>query len=298
MAAAEARQGGRLVAALAGFAASFLRNLGRAARLAASGGRLARSPVRGPTARLWRRLAWASATFAVLADLALVGLGPRLKRRQKLSGRYADALGGMFLTLAALRRFEAEGGRRDDLPLAAWAAEQGLAEAQRAVEGILAHLDLPLLGGWLRGPASWWARLVPVGRPPSDELGRRAAAVLLARGNARDLLTAGAFLAEEADDPRRRLEDAMAAAEAARPARRALEEAIRDGRLAPALPGQRPEERLARAVAAGVIDERQAALVAAAAALRARSVAVDDFSRDEHLGGAHERAAVGDVEIA
>jgi acyl-CoA dehydrogenase len=291
MAAAEARRPASLLGALLGFAASFLRNLGRAALLAATGGRLARSPVSGPTALYWRRLAWASATFAVLADLALVGLGPRLKRRQKLSGRYADALGGMFSTLATLRRFEAEGRRREELPLAAWAAEAGLAEVQQAFEGILAHLDLPLVGGWLRGPASWWMRLVRVGRPPSDELGRRAAAVLLERGDARDRLTAGIFLALEADDPRRRLEDAMAAAEAAGPAHRAISRAARDGRLPGERPGEGPAERLEAAVAAGVIDAEEAAAVAAAGALRARAVAVDDFSRDEWLGRAAAPAA-------
>jgi acyl-CoA dehydrogenase len=291
MTAAEARDGAALLRALAGFAASFLRNLGRSALLSATGGRLARSPVSGPTARYWRRLAWASSTFAVLADLALVGLGPRLKRREKLSGRYADALGGMFFTLSALRRFEAEGRRREDLPLAAWAAEEGLREVQEAFEGILAHLDLPLVGWWLRGPESWWARLVRVGRPPADEVGRRAAAVLLTRGGARDRLTAGIFLAADPDDPRRRLEDAMTAAEAARPARRAIAQAVRDGRLPPERPGERLEDRLAAAVAAGVVDAEEAAAVAAAAALRAQVVAVDDFSAEEWLGGRRERCA-------
>jgi acyl-CoA dehydrogenase len=277
MAAAEARDGGGLVRALAGFAASFLRNLGRSALLSATAGRLARSPVRGPTARLWRRLAWASATFAVLADLALVGLGPRLKRRQKLSGRYADALGGMFFALAVLRRHEAEGRRPEDLPLALWAAEDALAAVQRAFEGILAHLDLPLVGWWLRGPESWWMRLVRVGRPPSDELGRRAAAVLLARGAARDRLTADIFLSADPRDPRRRLEEAMAAAEAAAPARATLARAVRDGRLPPGRQDQRPDQRLEEAVAAGVLDGAEAAAVTRAAELRARAVAVDDF---------------------
>ncbi|HEX6203168.1 MAG TPA: acyl-CoA dehydrogenase [Thermoanaerobaculia bacterium] len=285
MAAAEAGDGRAMARAIAGLAGSFLRNVGRAALFSATRGRLARSPVSGPTAPLWRRLAWASATFAVLADLALVGLGPRLKRRQKLSGRYADALGGMYFTLAALRRFEAEGRPAADLPLVRRAAEDGLWEAQRAFEGILAHLDLPFVGWWLRGPESWWMRLVRLGRPPGDELGRRAAAVLLSSGAARDRLTAGIFLPDGPDDPRRRLEDALAAAEAAGPARQAIARAVRDGRLPPG----RPDERLDEAVAAGVVTTAEAAAVAAAAALRARAVAVDDFSRQEWLG--HGEAA-------
>ncbi|HWM91585.1 MAG TPA: acyl-CoA dehydrogenase, partial [Thermoanaerobaculia bacterium] len=89
--------------ALLGHAGFFLRNLVRSTL------RLGRSPVAGPTALYYRRLARASARFALLTDLALLSLGSRLKLKEKLSGRFADVLSWMYLGFCALRRFEAEG---------------------------------------------------------------------------------------------------------------------------------------------------------------------------------------------
>ena len=77
----------------------------------------------------------------------------------------------MYLTLASLRRFEAEGRQDEDLPLVCWSAEYGLHRVQESFEGILANLGGPL--GWLwRGPARWVVRMAPVGREPSDDDGK------------------------------------------------------------------------------------------------------------------------------
>src|SRR5204863_2745334 len=46
----------------------------------------------GGVTRYWQRLSWASASFALLSDLALGTLGGDLKRREKLTGHMADIL--------------------------------------------------------------------------------------------------------------------------------------------------------------------------------------------------------------
>jgi acyl-CoA dehydrogenase len=289
-AAVEAGDVAELRRAVLGHLAALLGNLARAALLSITRGRLARSPVEGPTARYFRRLAWASATFAVLADVALFGLGQRLKRREKLAGRFADALGGMYLAFAALRRFEAEGRWPADLPLVRWAAEHALARVQVAFEGILAELDVPLVGWWLRGPAAWWMRANRLAAPPSDALGAAAAAVLATPDEARDRLTAGIFSAPDAADGRGRLEHAFRLVHRARPARARILHALRHGEL----PAGPPDERLDEALAAGLVDEAEAALLRQAAAARARALAVDSFAPEELLGRpAASRGAAG-----
>ena len=50
----------------------------------------------------WRRLNWASAEFALLSDVAMGALGGDLKRKEKLTGRYADWFSWMLLGGAAL----------------------------------------------------------------------------------------------------------------------------------------------------------------------------------------------------
>ncbi|HUF77857.1 MAG TPA: acyl-CoA dehydrogenase, partial [Thermoanaerobaculia bacterium] len=171
--------------ALLGQAASFLGNLVRAPWLSLTRGRLVRSPVGGDAARWWRRLAWAAASFALLADLALLALGSRLKLRGKLSGRFADALSWIYLAFATLRRFEAEGRPEEDVALLDWAAGECLHRADGALHGILENLSGPL-GPILRGPVALWSRLNPIARAPSDRLGGRVAAAILVPGARRD----------------------------------------------------------------------------------------------------------------
>jgi acyl-CoA dehydrogenase len=295
MRAVEADDPRALRRAVLGGAGAFLRNLGRAALLHASRGRLARSPVSGPTARYWRRLAWASALFAVLADAAVLVHGAKLKQRESLSGRFADVLSWMLLVTFTLRRFEAEGRREEDLPLVRWAAEHGLWRVQEALEGIYANFGgsgrragaAGWIGGWLARVERLWLRLNPLGSPPSDRLGTAAAALLTTPGAARDRLTAGIHVSRDPLDARGRVEHAFALAAGADGVRAAVAAAMREGRL----PRGRTDAAADAALAAGVLDEAQARLLREEAAARARAVAVDDFSPDEYLRGGEPRTA-------
>ena len=144
-AAARRRGGGRRRAFRSGDsrqAGSFLRQPGPRPVAVADPGRVRRlacAPARNRTeaARWWRRLAWASSSFALLADLALLSLGGGLKRRGKLSGRFADALSWIYFATCVLRRFEAEGRPGGGPPLLHWAAGECLHRADRALHGIL-----------------------------------------------------------------------------------------------------------------------------------------------------------------
>ncbi|MDB5986734.1 MAG: acyl-CoA dehydrogenase, partial [Nevskia sp.] len=102
---------------LLGWIGHFILNLGRSAVRYLTRGLTAGSPVSGPTATYYRRLGWASTRFAVLTDLAMFTIGGKLKVRGKLTGRYADALAWQILAIGALRRWEADGRKAEDLPL-------------------------------------------------------------------------------------------------------------------------------------------------------------------------------------
>jgi acyl-CoA dehydrogenase len=236
--------------ALFGHARFLVGNLLRSAVLGLTRGRLARSPVSGPTAQYYRgyyrRLTWASARFAVLADLAMLSLGGKLKFKEKLSGRFGDALSWMYLALSTLRRFEAEGRREEDLPLVRWALDWSLARIQEAFEGMYQNFGGPL-AFWMRGPAAFFARLNPLGAPPSDRDGALVAAILQTPGAQRDRLTAGIFLSDS-DQAVGRLE-------------RALDLAVRSRKA--------PED---------------AELAREAAAARRDAIEVDSFTLDEYLG--------------
>lgn len=136
------------------------------------------SPESGPVATYYRRLAWASSRYALLSDLALYLVGSKLKARGNLGGRFADALTWQVLAFSALRRFKAEGSKKEDLPLLQYSCEYALARVQEAFEGIHANFDVPVVGWWLKGPSALFLRLNPLSRGPSDKLIAPAAATV------------------------------------------------------------------------------------------------------------------------
>lgn len=208
LAAIETRNENGLRKALLGHFFHFLRLKLRTLRLDLSRGRFTCSPMPGPTAKLWRRLAWASARFALLAEAALFAQGARLKRAERLSGRFADAFGAIYLGLCALRRHAAESAREEDLPFVRWAVEKSLADVQTALDGILANFT-GRLTAITRGPWRWVWRISPLGHPPDDALGAELAKKLQAAGEQRDRLTAGIYLPTEENEALGRLEKAF-----------------------------------------------------------------------------------------
>ena len=63
---------------------------------------LAPNPGQGEMNKYYRYVARYSAAFSFLSDLTLMLLGGALKRKESLSGRFADALSYMFLATTSL----------------------------------------------------------------------------------------------------------------------------------------------------------------------------------------------------
>lgn len=271
------------------FAANFL----RAGWHGLTAGFFAGSPVRGQTARYWRRLGWASATFAFYADLAMATLGGGLKFRGKLTGRLADILSWLYLGVAVLRRYEAEGRRAEDLPLVRYCTETCLARIQEGFEGFLANLDLPILGAVLRGPVSLWHRLFRFGRPPADRLGGEAARTLLAPGEQRDRLTAGLYVhpGSALDGLERAFELAVRAEAPLAKIRRA----VRAGKLSKAAPSEPLFEAAERA---GVIGADERRLLAESRRAAEAAIEVDAFTLEELRGGIAARLETTEMAAA
>ncbi|MEO1086724.1 MAG: acyl-CoA dehydrogenase domain-containing protein, partial [Acidobacteriota bacterium] len=260
--------------------AHFAANAVRAAWHGLTRGRTARSPVRGPEARFYRRIAWCSARFAFYADLAMMTLGGQLKFRGKLTGRFADILSSLYLMTTALRRFEAEGRPAEDLPLLTWACDEQLAKIQESFEGLLRNLDIPVLGALLRGPVLWWARLNPVGARPKDRVGGAIARLMQRPGAARDRLTPELYI--HPDSAWQHLEEAFELAAASEDISARLRSAVRRGDLQKGSAASLIEQGLE----SGLLSAEDADLLERAAAARRDVIQVDDFSLEELRGDA------------
>ena len=151
-----------------GHLAHSLRNVFRACLLEATRGHLHRPYSRGVAARYEQKLAWCSAKFACMSDIALALTGSGLKKRESVSGRFGDVLSQMYLLTAALRRFEAEGSLPSDEALLKTAMEAGFRKIDEAFEGIHRNLASGPLGLLLR-LKGYFGRLNPVGGAAGDQ---------------------------------------------------------------------------------------------------------------------------------
>ncbi|MBL8729851.1 MAG: acyl-CoA dehydrogenase [Planctomycetes bacterium] len=264
-----------------------VRNSVRALLLGLTRGRLTWSPVPGAAGRHWRRLNWASAEFALLADVAMGALGGDLKRKEKITGRFADWFSWLFLASATLRRFEAEGRRNEDLPLLHWSLDTAFARMQQAREGLFDNLRLPVLGHALRWPGGLWARLNPFGKGPTDATGQGAARTLLQPGSQRDRLTQRIHVPNDPHSALGRLEHALQLCSDAEPVLKKLKDAVRQGRL----PKARPAQLLDQACEGGILSEAERRLVQDAETARSEAIAVDSFTLDEYLRSSEQGAS-------
>jgi acyl-CoA dehydrogenase len=256
-----------------------VRNLTRAKVMSLTQGRLVRVPVKGETARYYQKLTWASATFAILADLAMLGYGGSLKRHENITGRFADALSWLYLGSATLRRFEAEGQQPADLPLVHWAMQHALSQAQVALEGLLSNLELPLIGGLMHTLAAPWWRLTRLSAPPSDALTHQVAQ-LLQTPAARHRLTAGLHVPIDPEQALGRLERAYQLSIEAAPIFQKIKTALRDRRLQV----DNPDELIEAALRAGLITGAESDLACAAEMARTDAIQVDSFTLEEYQG--------------
>ncbi len=205
--------------ALVGHMGYFVKNLCRAFVYSISGSHLAESPMSGRIGAYYQRLGQMSAAFAVTADLVLMILGGAFKRKEKLSGRFADALSYMFYASAVLKKFEDDGRPRLDIPLVEWSAKYCLYQIQMALDEILRNFPVKWLGLLVR------VVLFPLGlslRQPNDSLSHRVAALLIKPGKARDRLTQGIFISDDENDITGCLEDALLKVIRAEPIERRL----------------------------------------------------------------------------
>jgi acyl-CoA dehydrogenase len=261
--------------ALTGHIAYFVTNLCRAFVYGISGSHLAHSPVSGRVGTYYKRLSQMSSAFAVTSDLVLMILGGSFKRKEKLSGRFADALGYMYYASAVLKKFEDDGRPKADIALVEWSAKYCLYQVQMALDEVLRNFPIKSLGILVR------IIIFPLGlnlRLPNDSLGHRVSSLLIRPSEARDRLTQGIYISEDENDNTGCLEDALAKVLLAEPIERRLKAAQQ---VKPDL--QSYQQWIDELVATSVLKCEEADILTSAQAATRKVIMVDDFTTDELL---------------
>jgi acyl-CoA dehydrogenase len=260
-----------------------VRNLSRAILLSLTRGWLAPSPVGGNTARYYRKLSWASATFAIMSDIAMGSLGGSLKSREKITGRFADILSWMYMGTATLRRFEAEGRRKEDLPFVHFCLGHALYEIQKSFDGIFANLGVPGLGWFFSGPIRIWSNLNALAGEHNDNHTHKIASMILSDSDQRLRHTDGIYIPKNTTEQLGKLEATFKVVKRAEAAERKVKKASRD-RILPKMKGAGLYQV---ALDKGVITKDEAADLQLAEVMRVDAVQVDDFSEQDYAKRAH-----------
>ncbi|TVQ67491.1 MAG: acyl-CoA dehydrogenase [Balneolaceae bacterium] len=254
--------------------------------LSVSRGRLVSSPVSGAAAKYHRKLAWSSASFAFMADMALGSYGGALKMKEKLAGRYADILSWMFLASATLRRYEAEGRRPEDLPFLEWSVEESFHRIQVAFDEIFSEIEVPGLSWFFRGPVALWSRMNRIGKRPSDSTGNKVAQAMQQAGEQRDRLTHGIYMPESRTEALAKYEYALNMTQESFPIYKKLYKAVKSGELKKGNPLKQLQEALSKSI----ITSEEAEKVRQTEKARFDAILVDEFTLDQY----HENFSAGD----
>ncbi|MDP9190206.1 MAG: acyl-CoA dehydrogenase [Acidobacteriota bacterium] len=256
-----------------------VRNLSRSIVLSLTRGNLAGSPVSGATARYYRKLAWASATFAILADVAMGALGGSLKLKEKLTGRFADVLSWMYIGTAVLRRYEAEGRPKEDLSFVHFTMTHALYKIQKAFDGIFGNLPVPGLTWLFAGPLRMWSSFNALAGEANDKHTHKIATLILTDSDQRRRHTDGIYMPDNTIEHLGLLEEAFRVVKRAE----AVDKKVRAAVKGNTIPKAKGAALYESALAKGVISSDEHALLARAEELRAAAIAVDDFSQEEYL---------------
>lgn len=256
----------------------FLNNLSRGFWFGFGGATLAQTPGDKYTRRYYRQLTRLSTGFALVADFALLTLGGNLKRKERISGRFADVLSYLYLCSCALKHFENQGAQVDDLPLLHWACQHSLHRAQQSLLAVFWLLPSRIPAVLLR------AVLFPLGKPfapPQDRLVGQLAHLLLTDNPSRDRLTAGIYINNDPNDSTGRIETAFKAVLQAAPIEAKLRLAQKQGLLNKGI----IESVLKEALAKDIITAAEAELITQAEQARLIAISVDDFAPEQLTGG-------------
>jgi acyl-CoA dehydrogenase len=170
-----------------------VRNKARALVLGLTRGYAHMPTASGVAGRYEQKLAWASAKFAFLSDVALGLMGAGLKRRESVSGRFGDVLAQMFLIAATLKRYEQEGRKESDTLFLEVAVEEAFGKIDVAFRGILRNLASGTLGIPFR-VYGYLSRLNPMGKTIKDESLHHIATLLSEQDEVRERVCGNIYM--------------------------------------------------------------------------------------------------------
>lgn len=252
----------------------FLSNFCRTLWLGLTNARFVKAPVKDKSRRYYQILTRYSAALALFSDIAMFTLGGSLKRREKISARLGDVLSNLYLGSGVLKRFQNEGAHSEDMPLVSWASRDLIYQSQEALHNLLRNFPRHILAKILRFVIFPFGRLYS---RPLDSYGKGIAKIMIFPSQARDRLTAGAYIPDDREHNMGLLKMTLAHVIAAEPLLKRINNAYKQN----VIQGNTLAERIAAAMQAGIINHTEEQQLDEMQKLTAEVIAVDDFALDD-----------------
>lgn len=238
-----------------------------------TGGKLLRSPVKGPAAKYYRQLTRMSSALAFVADICLLLLGGNLKRKERISARLGDILSELYLASAVLKYYQVHYSTTDTNYMS-WCVQSCLHHIQVACNELFENFPNRFLGSVLRAMIFPWGSAY---RKPSDALSHAIVKAMISPSELRDRLTPYFYLSKKENDPTKRMEWALAQIDHVEPLAKKFQLATREGKI--------PKvgtlaERIQFAVDANILTIKEARILRNFETLRGEVIKVDEFSFD------------------
>jgi len=215
------------------------------------------------------KLTYLSAAFSLTSDIALATYGGALKRKEMVSGRFADAFSWIYLACGALKRHH-DAKERDMEPILEWSIQTACHNAHEAILGNIDNLPNPFIRILIKIISS------PLGlrfKLPDDKLTSTVAASILDGDKRREILSNDVFVPGKDDPALGRLEQALKLAEDSLPLKKKLRIARKEGKIN----ARYGEMMIAEGLEAKIITDKEATELRKYDKLVLDVINVDDF---------------------
>jgi acyl-CoA dehydrogenase len=236
-----------------------LSNLGRTFIYGLTGGHLISFPKKKhkQTTRYYQQLTRMSTALALTADIVMLTLGGKLKRKESISARLGDILSQLYLGSAVLKYFNDYDQPTEDLPFVHWCLSQCLYQIQIAFDGVFSNFPKAWLASLLRFLIFPWGRAYT---KPADHWGHEIAKAMMQATPFRDRITAFCYVGKDNEDATGLMENAFRAVCEAQVIKDKLHQAEKS-----------------KSQAAAILTENEVEFLKAAENLRNKAIQVDEF---------------------
>lgn len=226
---------------------------------------------------LLRQITRMSLALSFVAEITLLLLGGKLKRKERLSGRLADVLSQLFLASAVIKYYHDFGDKKHDLPHLRWCVQIALFRIQDAFCDFFKNFKYKI------GASLLQFLIFPYGLPyakPKDSLEHHLVSIMLENSDFRDRLTTGCYQGTIENSEVARLEKAFKELLKIEPVLLKLETACKEGKIPKHM---EKSMKLQLAKEADILTEVECQQIKTFENLRWNILQVDEFTKEALL---------------